>query len=188
MRLAILVLCFAATIAHAQPAHMMASPSGASNTPTSEEKSASTAVILSIGIPVLGATTVVASHGSPGPALLGAGALFLGPSIGRWYAGDSAGGTLAIRGAGILAIGAGLVGMYGISEADCRANDQPCHSPVPFQALAIGGATVVVGTWVYDVVQAKRGADRWNLSHGVSLTPGLVGNRSAPGLFVSGQF
>lgn len=174
MRLAIIFICFAATVAHAQTAP--------------EDKSSTTAVILSVGIPVVGAAAVVGSHGNGGAVVFGMGALFLGPSTGRWYAGESAGGTLAIRGAGVLAVGVGLVGMYGISESDCRANDQPCHSPVPFEALAIGGATVIVGTWVYDVVQAKRGADRWNANHALSVTPGVVGTTSAPGLFVAGQF
>lgn len=166
----------------------MASPPGASNTPTSEEKSASTAVILSIGVPVLGAAATFGSHGNGGAILFGVNAMFFGPSLGRWYAGESGGGTLAIRGAGILALGAGVIGMYGISESDCRANDQPCHSPAPFQALAIGGAAAILGTWAYDVVQAKRGVDRWNVRHGASVTPALVGGTDAPGFVVSGQF
>jgi len=177
MRLAIVFLCVAASVARAQPA----------NTP-SEEKSPATAAMLSVSIPLLGAAVAVASHGSAAPALVGASALLVGPSVGRWYAGESAGLSLGLRATGVLAVGAGLVGMYGISEADCRANDQPCHSPVPYEALAIGGATVIVGTWAYDVVQAKRGADRWNAKHAVSVTPGLVGSNSAPGLFVAGQF
>jgi hypothetical protein len=190
MRLAIVVLCFAASVVRAQPATTPPTSTPSTNTPptSTDEKSPTTAVILSVGVPLVGAAVAVGSHGNGGALLFGMGALFLGPSTGRWYAGASGGGTIAIRGAGVLAVGAGIVGVYGISEADCRANDQPCHSPAPFEALAIGGATVIIGTWIYDIVQAKRGADRWNASHALTVTPGLVGTTTAPGMFVSGQF
>ncbi len=180
MRLAILVLCLVSTIAHAQPAN---------TSPTvTDEKSPEAAVALSLSAPIVGVAVMGASGGNGFGVLFGLGALVVGPSTGRWYAGEVGGGSLALRGAGVLAVGVGVLGMYGISEADCRANDQPCHSPVPFQALAIGGAGVILGTWAYDVVHAGRAADRWNAKHAVSVTPGLVGSTSAPGMFVSGSF
>ena len=187
MRLAILLLCFAATIAHAQPGNS-SSTTPTTSTASSDDKSSTTAVVLSVGVPLLGAAATFGSHGNGGAILFGVNALFFGPSLGRWYAGESGGGTLAIRGAGILALGAGVIGMYGISESDCRANDQPCHSPLPFQALALGGTAMIFGSWAYDVVQAKRGVDRWNVRHHVSVTPALIGGTDAPGVFVSGQF
>lgn len=180
MRIAIILVCFAATVAHAQPSKTQPTTSG--------KKTPATAVFLSVSVPLLGAAAIGASGGSGGAILFGVSALFLGPSTGRWYAGEGGGLTLGVRAVGVLGLGAASVGMYGISESDCRANDQPCHSPVPFQALAIGSATLIVGTWVYDVVQAKRATDRWNANH-VTLTPGLVGGTTrAPGLFMTGRF
>jgi hypothetical protein len=144
----------------------------------SERKDPTVAVALSVGVPVAGAVTVAAAPGAL--KLVGVAALLVGPSTGRWYAGEGGGATLTLRVFGGVTMGVGVVMLYGISTNDCDP-DETCASTRPYEALALAGAGVIVATTIADVVLAKRAADRWNVA------PTLVGG-DAPGVTVSGRF
>jgi hypothetical protein len=155
-----------------------------------EDKNPALAVTLSVGVPTLGVVAIAASDNG-GAKLLGASALLIGPSIGRWYAGDGSTTGILVRGAGGVAAIVGVAMMVSASEADCVADDTPCSSQESQKAiggaLALGGAGVWIGSTIMDIVLAERAAVRAN-EHHVAIAPGLVGSSHAPGLVVAGRF
>jgi hypothetical protein len=155
-----------------------------------DEKDPAVAVMLSIGVPTLGVVAIGASD-SGGVKLLGASALLVGPSTGRWYAGEDSTTGILVRGAGGAAAIVGVAMLVGASEADCVANDTSCSSQESAKtigtALALGGAGVWIGSTIVDVVLAERAAVRAN-EHHVSIAPAVVGVHRSPGLVVAGHF
>lgn len=197
------VLVFAfllvSSLAYAQAPGMTAPVEAAPPQPQQniEKKDPSTAVLLSLGIPVAGAITLGASD-TDGGRMLGLAAIYFGPSTGQWYAGQVGGLGLGLRALGGVSMVYGLVKMLE-SEYDCDFDyDGSCqaeyerhqHDGQVGGVLMLTGAGLWVGSSIYDIVLAKRAAESWNARHSVSLTPGLVGTtgRKAPGLFVSAQF
>jgi hypothetical protein len=58
-------------------------------------------------------------------------------------------------------------------------------------ALIWGGASLWVGSSIYDIVLAKRAADSWNARHNVGVAPMVARDASGgrtPGLVLTGRF
>jgi hypothetical protein len=157
-------------------------------------KDPSTAVLLSLAVPTVGlATTIIgAENGSSSIALVGVGAMYLGPSLGRWYAGDSGAGSLALR----TVAGVSIVAGFGIAMAAADCEGVGCsdrgHGSAG-AALFLGGLGVWVGTSLYDIVMAKRAADDWNHRHdqaAMQLKPTMtsVAGHHVMGLELAGHF
>ena len=155
-----------------------------------QDKDPVLAVTLSIGVPTLGLVTIAASDNG-GAKLLGASAVLIGPSTGRWYAGEDSISGILVRGAGGVAAIVGVAMVVSASEADCVADDTSCsaqHSQKAIgTALAVGGAGVWIGSTIVDVVLAERAAVHAN-EHRVTLTPGVIGANRTPGIVISGRF
>jgi hypothetical protein len=117
--------------------------------------------------------------------------LLVGPSTGRWYAGDGAVTGILVRGASGVVTIVGVAMVYGASEADCVADDTSCSAEDSQKAigtaLAVGGAGVWLGSTIVDIVLAERAAVHAN-EHHVTLAPALVGSSRAPGLVLAGRF
>jgi hypothetical protein len=190
----VLSLLFVSSLAHAQPG--MTAPIAPQQTAvqTSDEKDPSTAVLLSLGIPVAGAIMLGASDSAAGK-WVGAGALYFGPSTGQWYAGQAGGLGLGLRAIGGVSMIYGLItAINSDSECDFDDNggcsDDGDHSGTMGGVLVLTGAGLWVGSSIYDIVLAKRAAESWNARHSVALTPGLIGTSGTrtPGLVLSGRF
>lgn len=161
------------TAAHAAPA-----------TETSDVKSESGAVGLSVASTVAGGALFAAGLGTEsGPLLaVGAGALILGPSAGHWYAGKSLTWGLPIR---IAGAGLAVMGTYEAIGCVIAADDDGCSAP----EMVIGGLVLVgVGT-VLDIATAGRSAREYNERHW-QVTPTLVsdGQSQGMGLGIGGSF
>jgi hypothetical protein len=155
-----------------------------------EDKSESTAVMLSLGVTTGGVVSLIAG----GPPLIGVGALYFGPSTGQWYAGELGGLGLGLRAAGAASM---LYGLHLVlqSESDCEPElDGDCSAEAT-RANRVGatgavlmwsGAGLWVGSTIYDVVLARRAASRWNERHRVTVAP-LAAN-GATGLVVGARF
>lgn len=187
MRLALALLLLAGSVAHAQPGETPLIAQPALTTQQTDRKDPSIAVLMSLGLPVVGAITLAAAD-SEEAAWLGFGAMYLGPSAGRWYAGEFGGGTLGLRTLGGLSMAIGLAMAissecdfeYDCSDAERRGNIGG--------VLVLGGAGLWIGTTIADIAYAKRAADKWNQRHNVAVSPGLVGTNRSPGVFLSGSF
>ncbi len=155
-----------------------------------EDKDPALAVTLSVGVPALGLVTIAASDNA-GAKFLGASALLIGPSTGRWYAGEDSISGILVRGAGGVAAIVGVAMVVSASEADCVADDTSCSAQDSQKAigtaLAVGGAGVWIGSTIVDVVLAERAAASAN-DHRVTIAPGLIGANRAPGLVLAGHF
>jgi hypothetical protein len=155
-----------------------------------DEKNPAVAVMLSAGVPTLGLVAIATSD-SGGVKLLGASALLVGPSTGRWYAGENSTSGILVRGAGTVATIVGVAMVYGASEGDCIPDDTSCSAQESRRTvgtvLAIGGASVFIGSSIVDIVLAERAAVRANEDR-VTVAPAIVGTSHAPGLVVAGHF
>lgn len=153
-----------------------------------EEKNPALAVMWSLGIPTVGVVMIGASDNG-GVKLLGASALLVGPSTGRWYAGEDSVSGILVRGASGVAAIVGVAMVVSASEADCVADDTSCSAQDSQKAigtaLAVGGVGVWVASSIVDVVLAERAAVHAN-EHHVTMTPALVGH--APGIVLVGRF
>jgi hypothetical protein len=155
-------------------------------------KDPSTAVMISLAVPAAGLVTTIvgAQHGSGGAALLGLGAMYLGPSMGRWYAGDTGAGSLALRTVAGVSLAAGFV--MAMSMVDCEGVGCTDHSSAA-GALLLGGLGAWAGTTIYDVVMAKQAADDWNhrsAQAAMQLGPTMtsVAGHHVMGLALTGHF
>ena len=191
MRLvAIVVFVALCSVANAQPGEtpvMSPAPAPAAKRPEGDGKDPGIAVLISIGVPVAGALTMAAAD-SEGVAFLGFAAVYLGPSTGRWYAGEFGGGTLGLRTLGGVSMFTGLM-MALSSDCDFEYDCSDAERRGEMGALLFwGGAGLWVGTTIADIAYAKRAADKWNKRHGVAVGPTLVGANRAPGFVLSGSF
>jgi hypothetical protein len=149
------------------------------------EKSRAVAVGLSLGVTAAGVGLLVA--GDDGMKLVGLTAMFVGPSTGRWYAGDS-----SLIGYRALGVGVAALGVLAIVNTGCEEEiDVSCEdSNRPGMLLMAAGAGVWAASSVADIVLADRSARRFNEKHSLSIAPvrfGTVDGR-ATGLGISGQF
>lgn len=184
------LLVLTSSVAQAQPGEApVIAPARAAKPPKLERdsKDPSIAVLISLGLPVAGVITMAAAN-SEGGVWLGFGALYLGPSAGRWYAGEAGAGTLTLRTLGGLSLFTGLAMAYSSDcdhESDCSDAERRGNIG---GLLMLGGAGLWVGTTIADIYYAKRAADRWNERRGFALAPSLVGPNRAPGVMLSGSF
>jgi len=119
--------------------------------------------------------------------------------MGRWYAGSSGGGSLALRGAAGLSMMAGLVMLLADEDDDCLGEtDAQCHAYDDQRkrdgdigaVLLFGGAATWVTTSIYDMIMAGHDARVYNREHSVHLAPMMTsasGHRTA-GLVLEGRF
>ncbi len=196
------VLVFAfllvSSLAHAQAPGMTPPIEPATQPQQSvDQKNPSTAVLLSLGIPLAGIATMGISD-TDGGRMVGLAALYFGPSTGQWYAGKVGGLGLGLRAVGAVSMVYGFVKVLDSAEECDFDYDGSCAARADSRerAGAVGaglmwaGAGLWVGSSIYDIVLAKRAADSWNARHNVTLSPGLVGTSGTktPGLFVSARF
>ena len=194
----ILVHLALASIAVAQPA---LTPSVAPVTqqpvaPEVDEKSPTTAVLLSLGVTTAGYITLGAADSSA-MKWVGVAGIFFGPSTGQWYAGELGGLGMGARALGIVSAGYGFAKMLD-SETDCFPEDPGCADERA-RAKASGrvgglfffaGASLWVGSTIADVIFAKRAADHYNARHALNLSPIVLGDSGhhMPGLVLTGRF
>jgi hypothetical protein len=157
--------------------------------PAPEWKEPGTAMLISAGVPLLGVAVAIggAANGSGSVALVGVGAMALGPSLGRWYAGSAGAGSLALRTASGFAVAYGFVLI--VRAGDCEGICNDTHESLG-TALFLGGLGVWAGTTIYDVVMAGREADEWNSRHAIRLQPATISmaGHQAVGLALGGRF
>lgn len=161
---------------------VLAAPARAGNP---DEKSPLLAVSLSIGVTTAGALALIPDH--DGLRFAGGMALFLGPSVGRWYAGEASVSGLGLRLLGTATMVAGLA-----IEVQRSCDDlAPCGGPDGGAIVLLGaGAALWVGSAILDTVQAHRAAHRWNATHAVTIAPTALrsGTSYGPGLAIGGEF
>jgi hypothetical protein len=111
--------------------------------------------------------------------------MYVGPATGQWYVGKGGGLGLGLR---LLSVAGAVGALMLVVNEECEIDD-PCPtttSDIIAGTIAVGAAGLWVGSFVYDVVLAKRAVDRWN--HNLTLMPGPVGSQHAPGMFLGGRF
>lgn len=177
----VMMVVLVSSLARAQPGTTLPT-----KTPVLEEKSASIAMGLSIGIPVAGALTMAFAP-KDGEKALGFFAMYIGPTTGQWYANKGGGLGLGLR---LLSI-AGAVGALMLvidEECDVDTDCEATSNDYVAGTIVVGAAGLWVGSSIYDVVLARRAVAQWNQK--LMLTPGLVGNggQRGPGLFLGGRF
>jgi hypothetical protein len=180
------VLVMRVAHADAQPSLQQPIPQQpTSQQPTENEKSRAIAVSLSLGVTAAGVGLLVA--GDDGLKLVGLTAMFVGPSAGRWYAGDS-----SLIGYRALGVGIAVLGVLAIVNTGCEDEiDVDCSDAYrPGELLMLAGAGVWVGSSVADIVLADRSARRFNERHAISIAPVRFGTAEgrATGVGISGRF
>ncbi|MEE9441874.1 MAG: hypothetical protein V3V99_04330 [candidate division Zixibacteria bacterium] len=156
-----------------------------------EEKSRSKAIQLSFlgtvlpiaaGIPFLGhGKEVGAANNVAGLSIMGLG-LFIGPSLGHFYAENN---SRAIGGIGIRVFSAGLA-VYGLSTIDIFGDDNSGGG-----GLFLLGGIACLGSTVADIAKAGKSVDSYNkshASHNLSIHPTYFANANTPGLNVTLTF
>jgi hypothetical protein len=186
--LAVVIVLCAFHAAHAQaPGEVQPLPQPA------ELKNPGTAVALSVGTTAVGFLLFVEGvHNESGTAgLIGAGGMFLGPSIGVWYGGGSGILGLAGRTTALVMLFHGIDleesayggDCLGLSTADCYAYEQSQADQLrrahifEYGALALWGAATF-----YDFWDAHHSASRWNREHALTLAPMLAPHASGMSL------
>ena len=181
----------AATPAHAQPALTPALVPAGPREPAhvanqDEEKSGSTALLLSLGGAVGSlALTVVGANmeNGSGASLMTVGVLssIITPSFGHWYAGEYWTAGLGMRAGGGIAFVAGAAQAFGCIDAENSCDDGA--------ALVLVGAGLYIGGTLYDIATAPSAAERWNEKH-LQLAPTVVssGTHQTLGLGLGGAF
>lgn len=172
--LALLVVMFLVAHARAQSA---------------DEKSSTIAVSLSVGVTAAGVAAVMSNSDSL--TTLGLLAAFVGPSIGRWYAGEASLSGIGLR--ALASVPMVLGGVIALERA-CDEEETVCaHTFTSAGGIVfLAGAGLWMGSSIADVVLAERAARRWNQHHALALAPMTFaatgsGGRTA-GLGLSGRF
>lgn len=154
-----------------------------------EDKSPDTAVLLSVGVTGAGLLTTISGAKSSGTlALVGIGAMYFGPSVGRWYAGSDGIGSLGLRAVGGASALLGVALLIGSGE--CEGVDCPNHDAL-YGTMFFGGLGLWAGTSIYDIVMAGRDANRWNRErYALQLRPTTVSmaGHHGVGLALAGHF
>ena len=168
-------------------------------------KSPASAFLTSLGVTAGGgaAIAVAASTESGELAVAGGVAMFVGPSVGRWYAGARAGTVIGLA-ARAVALGLALEGLHEDAQPvdscdddldDCTAHDAiEARQDRKARNLYISAAVLWAGSSVWDIVRAPLDARDFNREHAVTVAPtvmpgaGSGGAALTPGLVVSGRF
>jgi hypothetical protein len=140
--------------------------------PVPDERSGTTALVLSgagTALPVLLMATHEVQPGSirDGIFTVGTIGLVLGPSVGHWYAGEGFSLGLGLRLAGVA------VALVGVSAAKSSCTDPPqneCGIAIGAYSVLAAGTLVGAGA-IYDVATAPRAAHRYNREHAITVTP-----------------
>ena len=157
------------------------------------QKSETTATLLTaagIAVPIaLTYLTYEPDTDAPMYAVIGGTTGLLLPSIGHWYSGRFGTYGLVMRLTGLMFT---MVGLDYLDDADrCDRGEQvtdgcdPDNRAIGRVSLGLGIATWA-GSWVYDVLSARREVRRYNERTTVRLTPLLA--RDATGVSISGAF
>ncbi|CAN5920224.1 hypothetical protein BH11MYX3_BH11MYX3_08330 [soil metagenome] len=197
----LVVTALCAATASAQPA--MTAPFEPGRKAVPEVKSESTATLLAIGATVGGIVlTASGAERQNGNVMLGGIALSLiGPSVGHFYAGETAHGVKMslLRGGAALVLGVGVLesamiadcaqGIDGSSEGGCSTGSSRTNGE---RMIWIGGATLVVAT-VYDLWDAHNAAHRTNekAARAWTIAPSIMAGASGttlPALAVAGSW
>lgn len=157
-----------------------------------EYKNPATATWLSIGASAVGAGGILLGsqmHDGDTPIMIIGGLISVfGPSVGDWWANDSARitGPLGVRiiGATIAGIGLGRAVDQGCDDNVCDAPLQNRHSDT---LIGLGVATIAVGT-IWDIAVAGRHAERHNARFGLTPTTITTARGTTPGIGLSGRF
>ena len=189
-------LAVVAVLALASPAFAQAPGEVAPQGVAQKQKDPAIAVGLSLGVPLAGFVTIMAS-GSEGGALLGVGAMYLGPATGHWYAGQIGGYGLTARAIAAVSIVHGFslldqqgLDCLGLSDSECAAAEARWDDEADRGALFFyGGLALWAGSTIYDAVAARSATQRWNRERAV-LTPSVISVAGArvPALTLSGSF
>ncbi len=193
--LAVLIVVVLSTPALAQAPGETAVQPLPSPTQPADEKSPVTAVLLSTGVTTAGLLARVGGSENHNGALVlaGVGAVFLGPSTGRWYAGSTGIGSLGLRALGGATALIGFAGALGAAE--CEGPCTNTHGDA-YAYMFFGGLGLFAGTTIYDVIMASRDASEWNSSHrpqsryALRLKPTTISmaGHHAMGLSLAGHF
>jgi pimeloyl-ACP methyl ester carboxylesterase len=187
----LLLLVASVSLAQAQPG-TTAPTSVTAPTPSGSRKTPATAMALSIGTTLAGTAAILASDGNETVILLGAGAMYVGPSTGHWYAGRVGTIGLVSRAAGAVLIykGFGLLDQQGYdclgyTDAECREAEARWDREAKRGGVMFySGLALWIGSSVFDVVMAGHAANAWNREHNLVVTPTMMpaaGGR-APGV------
>jgi hypothetical protein len=174
-----LAIVLVSSVASAQPDSPSVAPPTVQLSPA--RKAPSTAILLSLGITTASYIAFAYAHGNQNLQLAALVGAYVGPSTGQWYAGE--GGELGL---GVRFVGC-VSGLYGLSQVMSSSDSAKVRGIV----LVWGGASLWVGSSIYDIVLAKRAADSWNARHNVSLAPMVARDASGsrtPGLVLTGRF
>jgi hypothetical protein len=150
----------------------------------SNAKSEAVAVSLSVGLTAAGAGALFIPNNAA--RAVGVGLLFLGPSTGRWYAGEVGLSGFGYR---LIAVSLVLAGAAATSEGDACDDLSPCDDSPNAAGLTLfaAGAGVWLTGTIVDVVLADRAVRRYNGKHALSVTPAPMGE-SGQGLVLGGRF
>jgi hypothetical protein len=169
--------------AAAQPGVTMPTAARPAARPSPRAKLPGRAIVLSASVTLLSGVMVASVSPASVPGVVG---LFIGPSVGHWYAGSSNLGGIALRTAAFGIVVVGLSEFYsdsvhdGVSAAELRRNYRRGG------AIMFGGLGLFAGSALYDIVTAGNAARRWNREHVLTVAP-LVAP-SSTGLVVTGHF
>jgi hypothetical protein len=159
--------CFASAALAATA--LLASATASAEPSRGDDPSESTAFLLSAGPAALGAGLIVAGIVAEQPTvgLSGVGVLTVGPSIGHYYTGDVGRGllTTGVRAAGFTVMTLGALASSCFDDS-CGQDD------LSGELAMAGGALLVVGATVYDIVDARPSARRHRSA--VTETPTLL--------------
>lgn len=164
IRLAVLLVALAASTAGAE---------------TPAPKDPTTATMTSIGatlVPVVVGAAIVKGQDVAGSVLIGAG-LLLGPSAGHWYAGETGGVGLAIRGAAV-----GAMVLVANDAAGCYIGDggEEGKNCKLAQTVFMVGLGVFAGGVIYDWVTAGDSARRAN-TRTIAIAPTVISGPRSTG-------
>ncbi len=206
MRNAVIAACLALTAATAataaaQPA--MTAPMEPTRTGGAEVKSESTATLLALGATIAGValTSSGVDHENSNVVLGGLALTLIGPSVGHFYAGETAHGVKMslLRGGAALVLGVGIIehsmmancarGIDGSSEGGCGTGDSRTNGE---RMMWVGGATLV-GATIYDLWDAHNAAHRANVkaTRAWSIAPAIMAGASGstvPALAMAGSW
>lgn len=155
-----------------------------------EPNSSAAAVAISVGA-TLGSLGLSASGSNL--AMLGVGGLVVGPSAGRWYNHEVGGIGIAARVVSGILIVRGLARMdtggceQWYTAAECAAVEQDERDGARMLELGIG---LWAAATLYDIIEAGRGAERYNRERALTVAPTLItsGGRQTTGVAVSLRF
>ena len=160
-------------------------------------KSPANALLTSLGVTAAGAVVIAAGSSAESGELAVAGglAMFIGPSVGRWYAGARE-GTLIGLGARVAALGVALHALNEDTQPvdscdpeldDCTAHDaKEAEQDRKVRRLYIAAAALWIGSTAWDIVRAPLDAREHNRAHGFAVAPTLMGDGA--GLVLGGSF